>query len=340
MKQREQYFDIAKGIGIILVVIGHIEYVPLEIRQYIVTFHMPLFFVIGGMLMYLTGEAGKPLKELLPKKLKRIMLPYLIFSIIFPMIGVAYYIVTGSQVADSFATYLPNLLVGLSCTGISVLWFLPALFFGELIVLVLVKFSKKILWEIISIAVLVGIWTIGYFNNAMSLVIWRALYCSLFVLAGFLICPLINRLKTMPVILLICATVYYIVLYFTGLVNGIVDLHYIILGNKVLYFFNAMLGSVATIFLAVFLEYINFKPVNNLFSFYGKNSLIVMITHIDFFILYFSETIALKLLDYIPFLQEFIFNLIILILVFSAEAVIICLWTKIKSFIPVFCPKH
>ena len=67
---RVGYFDIAKGIGIILVIIGHIEYVPAPIRFYIVTFHMPLFFIISGMLMNLTDEAGRDFKQLLLKKLK------------------------------------------------------------------------------------------------------------------------------------------------------------------------------------------------------------------------------------------------------------------------------
>lgn len=52
-KVRDISFDIAKGIGIILVVIGH--YVPDDaplwytgLVRFIYYFHMPLFFIIAG----------------------------------------------------------------------------------------------------------------------------------------------------------------------------------------------------------------------------------------------------------------------------------------------------
>ena len=86
--KRLDYFDIAKGIGIILVIIAHIEYVDQGIRNYIVSFHMPLFFIISGMLMYITGEKERPVKNLLLKKLRRIMLVYLVFSVIYLIIDV------------------------------------------------------------------------------------------------------------------------------------------------------------------------------------------------------------------------------------------------------------
>ena len=46
MNNRVKYFDLAKGIGIILVVLGHMENIDASIRIWIASFHMPLFFVI------------------------------------------------------------------------------------------------------------------------------------------------------------------------------------------------------------------------------------------------------------------------------------------------------
>lgn len=46
---RLPFLDIAKGIGIIMVVMGHVmPYCPLY--YWIYGFHVPLFFVISGML--------------------------------------------------------------------------------------------------------------------------------------------------------------------------------------------------------------------------------------------------------------------------------------------------
>lgn len=45
---RKQWMDYARGIGIILVMIGHLPNLNYHITRYIFSFHMPLFFVISG----------------------------------------------------------------------------------------------------------------------------------------------------------------------------------------------------------------------------------------------------------------------------------------------------
>lgn len=45
---RLQYFDIAKGIAIILMVLAHSS-LPAALQNYIFAFHMPLFFIVSGM---------------------------------------------------------------------------------------------------------------------------------------------------------------------------------------------------------------------------------------------------------------------------------------------------
>ena len=48
-KKRMDYIDIAKGIGIILVILGH-RNISTDIKQFIYTFYMPLFFMLSGYL--------------------------------------------------------------------------------------------------------------------------------------------------------------------------------------------------------------------------------------------------------------------------------------------------
>ena len=51
MKKRVQYIDIAKGIGILLVVLGHNDlnaYHPM-LHRFIYAFHMALFFFLSGI---------------------------------------------------------------------------------------------------------------------------------------------------------------------------------------------------------------------------------------------------------------------------------------------------
>lgn len=73
---RDSTIDIAKGIGIFLVVLGHFAVFASSLYHYIYLFHMPLFFFISGMF-------AKPMsiKECLVKKAKRLLVPYLFYWI-------------------------------------------------------------------------------------------------------------------------------------------------------------------------------------------------------------------------------------------------------------------
>lgn len=82
--------DIAKGIGIILVVLGHSFLLPgptetsnlflSTLRMTIYSFHMPLFFFISGYFMQIKGIG---LKEIIVKKAKRLLIPYFFFGLLF-----------------------------------------------------------------------------------------------------------------------------------------------------------------------------------------------------------------------------------------------------------------
>ena len=75
--KRLPWIDVLKGLGIILVVVGHITYNQLLVKT-IFMFHMPLFFLIGGWLHSTELSQGKFLKA----KARSLLVPYLIFLVI------------------------------------------------------------------------------------------------------------------------------------------------------------------------------------------------------------------------------------------------------------------
>lgn len=79
--ERIDWLDKLKGIAIILVVFGH-AFIPSEsaIYIYIRSFNMSLFFFISGYIFQI--EKFRSLKEFTIKKIKLLILPYFIFSII------------------------------------------------------------------------------------------------------------------------------------------------------------------------------------------------------------------------------------------------------------------
>lgn len=101
--QRVVWVDYAKGIGILLVVLGHtirglVHSSILEpstavqgVDRWIYAFHMPLFFFISGLFIY--RSASKPLKDFLVDKLQVIAYPYFVWSVlqtIFQAVGSGY----------------------------------------------------------------------------------------------------------------------------------------------------------------------------------------------------------------------------------------------------------
>lgn len=76
--ERNVTIDIAKGIGIFLVVLGHFMYLENEyIRDFIYSFHVELFFFISGFL-YKKAD----MKATVSKVVKKFVIPAYIIGII------------------------------------------------------------------------------------------------------------------------------------------------------------------------------------------------------------------------------------------------------------------
>ena len=129
-KERVTYLDMAKGVGILLVILGHEADLPLAARQFVTSFHMPLFFILSGMAVCLTGEKERPFSQILKRKSRSIMRPYFIFSVLCLIMEV---FCAGVLKNVLWETVREHLWATVCLAGASVFWFLPALFFGELL---------------------------------------------------------------------------------------------------------------------------------------------------------------------------------------------------------------
>ena len=78
MKKRDDSIDIAKALGIILVVLGHTEFVY---SNFLYQFHMPLFFFLSGFVF--NESKTKPFGRFALKKIKGLYLPFVVFELIF-----------------------------------------------------------------------------------------------------------------------------------------------------------------------------------------------------------------------------------------------------------------
>ena len=140
-KKRLDYLDMTKGLGMILVLIGHLQgdsiftfspYIQ-PLCVFIFSFHMPMFFIVSGILLAIKNDEVKPLKEVAKSRFRGIMIPYLWFSLFYLIVVVAA-LIKGEIAVQTL--YL-NIWYVISGYGMNVLWFLPALYLGELLFILL-----------------------------------------------------------------------------------------------------------------------------------------------------------------------------------------------------------
>jgi fucose 4-O-acetylase-like acetyltransferase len=121
--QRRTDLDLAKGLGIFLVVFGHIVaktqpqgnawYTIAQTAVY--TFHMPFFLYLSGYVTFLTGAAHTPLAQwpaLVRRRSERLLLPFVLFGLLF---------VTGKLIASRFV-YVDNLPAGPLSALVDLVW--------------------------------------------------------------------------------------------------------------------------------------------------------------------------------------------------------------------------
>ena len=149
-RERIQWIDIAKGIGIILVVYGHISFRPVFWNVWLCSFHMPLFFFMAGV----TYNADKYQKfsVFIKSKVKTLLIPYFIFACFTwvwnLLLGLLSLFKDGTVVNWKYQIkQLVGIFVQIRATdyGIGV-WFIPCIFMAFIFLWCIQKLSKISKW--------------------------------------------------------------------------------------------------------------------------------------------------------------------------------------------------
>lgn len=139
--KRIEALDVAKGIGIILVMIGHMT--SSYLYNWIYSFHIPLFFILSGICFKNTKYTS--FLAFARQRIKTLAIPtltlYLIILSIEKIIGLKGY----------------DLLQQLKGVHPDYLWFLITLFFSELFYYPLAKLSVLQRIVILSFSALLGV---------------------------------------------------------------------------------------------------------------------------------------------------------------------------------------
>lgn len=151
MGNRLEYVDIAKGIGIVLVVCSHSD--ALDLMWLMMGLFVPIFYFCSGYTYSMKGT----FKECMKKRFRKMIVPYLFFNILMlcvflhfsmrEIVGIFY---------SRFCLYpldvFPN--VKFLTSGNYPMWFLTSMIVSYLFFYILVLFKKRRCWFLLSYAIL------------------------------------------------------------------------------------------------------------------------------------------------------------------------------------------
>lgn len=259
-KMRDATFDMLKGIGILLVIIGHTF--MKEIGPYIQAFHMPLFFMVAGYFF-----KYKAPKNLFIRDLRRLIVPYLFVVIITTLISFA---------KDFKASGEINLHLGTLYECGTPAWFLLALFGTKQIFNLLFQFSKQyyLLYAFLlsSIPCLIA----HYIEIDPTLAVGSSICGVFFYAVGHYVNVNQILIKSEPYKVYI--VVIAILLWLNTSIFGAVDMHYCIFKLWIIDF----LGACAGVYLCYALcNYIENRTVRakNLLTTIGYYSFVIYSFH-------------------------------------------------------------
>ena len=191
MPQRIEYLDIAKGLGIFCIVIGH-NVVPQWFHDWIYSFHVPLFFIVSG---YFYRQ--RSLAETLGKIWKQLLLPMLVTIFVAQVALAILFLRHGIWQGPTLEQWISDILLMRQIgTG---MWFLLALGWGKLFLCLLHKMGDTIL----PIAVIVLFLLSFYLRSEVYMVPWsllRGLSVPFYLYIGMLLnkYSVLEKISTLP----------------------------------------------------------------------------------------------------------------------------------------------
>ena len=313
--ERRKDLDFAKGVGIILMVLGHCysEGNGGALKIWFYSFHMPLFFLVSGMLVQ--SKERIPFGHFICKRARGLLLPYFIWGIA----AALYLSIMGRRSFDWFWGCLVQVA---TFQGLSAMWFLPCLFFAEILF-----YIGRLLYErnqFLGYGAFVLMIATGFFyppaNEYIEIILHSCTGASFLWLGWLLAKPFSQSCKSY-----IWAAVFVLHLILSQL-NGQVDMLSRSYGHFVLFYLNAVLGTWLIVQAYGLLASVRLERYTRFITWFGRNSIVPVCTS-----LYAID--ILRLIDYKLFGN-------ILPQMGNAEGILLCVLSlTVEAVIIIVCNK-
>lgn len=325
-ESRIEYWDMAKGIAIMAMILGHIQ-IPGYLRTIIFSFHMPLFMIVNGYFI-----KNYNVKRTLMRSMRTLLVPYAIVC----LLSAGIYTYIGSEGIGASAMFLQKIkaMIGgmskistrfLTFDSVWVVWFVCCLFLARNIYVMLMKLLERYRricpWVILSLAFL-G-YLMGKYYAFMPWSLDVALVALIFIGVGNWMRKVELWEKSYCYTLVIPAVIW---IYFLRMEISI-ELATRSYPLGIFSIIEAIAGSMVIISIAKLLN--KSKVITVIFSWIGRNSMIILGIHC-LELMYFNW--EKYIFDYMPFTMNW-FRVFIIksIFILSLTGVIVFI-KKMKNF--------
>ena len=306
-ENRIKQIDMARGIAIILVIIGHaISDSNVMFNKFILSFHMPLFFVISGM-CFSPQKSLFGFLNFVKKQIKKLLLPQMILGLI--------------DIIYHFILYLFHIENSIKNPLLSVFgwWFLLVAFFLSLIIEILKRIDllssniKLIIIFMIDIVLcfvlLIFKWPYeGYYILYINVIPFAMAYYFAGIAFKTIYLKVLNknsyRYLMFIVGILLCLLTFYI-----AQINTPVTMFNNNYGNVGLFICSAGMGIIAVFLFSIVLK-------NNIIEWCGNYSIIIYVLqfHVNMVLNFFVRKIMVSFDTYIQTIVVVIFSIIVVLM--------------------------
>lgn len=290
MKQenkRTGWIDICKALAIYCMVLGHTG-TSQQVSAVIHVFHMPVFFILSGYCF--NEKKNSNILTFVKKKFLTLIVPYFIFGIaLFAFWDAALLALHRQTEMRSITNLITSILwnnANASAFGV-IQWFLPCLFFAEIIFAFLLKISKNniiLLWGDIILLSISGYWIPLTLDIRLPWALDCALMASAFYGLGWIVKKMLilekisKLIKKKKVICWFIIVVIAIAMIPSVFYNGEVNMRTVTYGNYFLYIVNAVIYSFLIILVSMLLEQmLNHNKGCEVLKWIGRNTLVVLL---------------------------------------------------------------
>ncbi|HEX9059905.1 MAG TPA: acyltransferase family protein [Clostridia bacterium] len=274
MKQRIEWIDTARGIGMLLVMFAHAP-ISNTLSKFIYAFHMPLFFFISGYLFnsnkYTNGA------NFIKSKFKTLIMPFFVFSFVNSLFWL---VLRRFSNHSGISVYKPFLGMFVAIRGTdwtvcqATLWFVAALFMAELIFYFTLHVTKSTRYLIIILICysIIGCAYSRFVHVSLPWSIDVSFVGILFFGIGYLIRQN-NIFETYKIVKVSLLPVYVLLWIVIAWLNSNISMFSGVYGNYILFYLSAIAGVFAFIILCKNIKLVRF------ITYIGENTFVFLAFH-------------------------------------------------------------